>query len=294
MKTHLFIIIIAFIFSSCDKFEQELYDKIDVSQKIAIENNSPVIFDLNDVTDFEWIKMLHISGNESVPIHNFEIEPTLNRQTTDLKTWKNRFYFLNSKNELIVKDIDYQHYPSYSIEFCLKDSIKNSSYQWLSKDECKFSLVPNTKKPGTGMVYLFPDCNTKFDKDNFGIFHKQKIKLSTPKNVDSEFKLFLDFFNNDSIFQISRVKFPMSIQDLNGEFELEERIINEDEYFLKKFDFNEINKTEVFQDYTQKITLNDENASIEINGIENGIACEFFFKRINNKWQLISWIDQST
>jgi len=173
MKQHIFIIIITLIFSSCNRFEQNLYDKIDAAQKNAIENNTPVIFDLNDVTDFEWTKMLHIRGNESVPIHNFEIEPILNKKTTDLKTWKNRFYFLNSKNELIIKDIDYQHYPSYAIEFCLRDSIK-TNYQWLTKDECRFTLIPNTKKLGTGMVFLFPECKTKFDKNNFGIFHKEK------------------------------------------------------------------------------------------------------------------------
>lgn len=294
MKPHLIIIVIASIFSSCNKFEYKFYDKIDIAQKNAIEKNSPVIFDLNDVTDFDWIKMLHITGNESMPIHNFEIEPILGRQTKDLKTWKNRFYFLNSKNEIIVKDIDYQHYPSYSIEFCLKDSIKNIGYQWLSKDECKFTLVPNTKKAGTGMVFLFPVCNTKFDKDNFGIFRKQEIKLSIPKNVDSDFKIFLNFFNKDSTFQISRVKFPLKIKDLNEDFELRERTINKEEYYLKKFDFNEINKLEVFNEYKQRISVNENNVLIEINGIENGIACEFYFKKINNKWKLVSWIDQST
>jgi len=213
------------------KILKKLYDKIDLAQKNAIEKNAPVIFDLNDITDFEWTKMLHIRGNESVPIHNFEIEPILNKQTTDLKTSKNRFYFLNTKNELIVKDINYHHNPSYNIKFCLKDSIKNSGYQWLTKDECKFTLIPNTKKTGTGMIFLFPVCDTKFDKDDFGIFHKQNIKLSIPKNVDSDFKLFLDFFNKDSIFQISRVKFPVKATEINyDDYETVEKVINLDNY----------------------------------------------------------------
>lgn len=169
------ILLILILFFGCDDFEEKFYAKIDASQKIAIDNNQPVKFNLEEVTDFEWNKMLHVSGNESVPIHSFEIEPTLNHKTTDLDTYKDRFYFLTFENELIIKEIDYQHSPTYEIEFCIKDSNnKTDYYQWLSKEECEFTLIPNTKVSGTGTVFLFPKCDTKFDKNNFGIFHKKE------------------------------------------------------------------------------------------------------------------------
>ena len=168
------LLVISLLLLGCDDFENKFYKKIDASQKLAIDNNEPVKFSLNEVTDFEWSKMLHVSGNESVPVHNFEIEPVLNHKTTDLETYKDRFYFLNSQNELIVKEIDYQHSPAYEIERCIKDSTnKSNHYQWLTKEECEFTLIPNTKVEGTGTVFLFPNCVTKFDKDNFGIFHKK-------------------------------------------------------------------------------------------------------------------------
>ena len=169
------MILISTLLIGCDDFEEKFYAKIDTSQKLAIENNEPVIFNLNEVTDFEWNKMLHVSGNESVPVHNFEIEPTLGHKTTDLEVYKDRFYFLTPENELIVKEIDYQHSPAYEIEFCIRDTNnKTEYYQWLSKDECKFTLIPNTKVVRTGTVFLFPKCETKFDKNNFGIFHKSE------------------------------------------------------------------------------------------------------------------------
>ena len=173
LKRIISILLISTLLIGCDDFEKKFYRKIDTYQKSAIKNNELIIFNLNEVTDFEWSKMLHVSGNESVPVHNFEIELILGYKTTDLDVYKDRFYFLTPENELIVKEIDYQHSPSYEIEFCKKDtSNKTEYYQWLSADECKFTLIPNTKVVGTGTVFLFPECETKFDKNNFGIFHK--------------------------------------------------------------------------------------------------------------------------
>ena len=153
----------------------------------------------------------------------------------------------------------------------------------LISSACKKSIVVKNQNDEKIKI-IKTDINNKVEN----------IKISIPKNVDSDFKIFLNFFNKDSIFQISRVEFPIKIKDFNEEFELRERTVNKDEYYLKKFDFNEINKTEIFNEYKQTITLNDNTALIEINGIENGIACEFYFKKINDIWKLVSWINQST
>lgn len=145
---------------------------IEKAQKESIENNNPVKLKLEDVLDFDWVKMMHVRGNESVPIFSYEIEPSLGRKTTDLDTYKNRFYFLKSNNELIVKDIDYMHSPSYEIESCIEDTT-NENYKWLTKEECEFILIPNAKVAGTGTVFLFPKCKTEFNRKDFGIFHKK-------------------------------------------------------------------------------------------------------------------------
>ncbi|MFD2541323.1 hypothetical protein ACFSSB_03265 [Lacinutrix gracilariae] len=122
-----------------------------------------------------------------------------------------------------------------------------------------------------------------------------KTEIIIPENIDSEFKLFLNFFNKDSTFQISRVDFPIKIKDFQKvEFELNERIVNQSEYVLKKISVNKTSEKEDFREYEQTIIIENENALIEINGIENGIAIEYEFKKINGKWKLITWTDQST
>ncbi|WP_405377748.1 hypothetical protein [Nonlabens sp. Asnod3-A02] len=124
---------------------------------------------------------------------------------------------------------------------------------------------------------------------------KNKTEIIIPENIDSEFKFFLDFFNKDSTFQISRVDFPIKIKDFQKvEFELNERIINQSEYVLKNISINKTSEKEVFGEYEQIIIIENENALIEINGIENGIAIEYEFKKINGKWKLITWTNQST
>jgi hypothetical protein len=100
-KTTIFGLIIILTFLSCDSFEKDFYSKIDNGQKLAIEKNSEITFDLSTVTPFEWTKVLIVHGNESVPVLASEIEPHLNRKTTDLELNMDRYYFFTSDNELI-------------------------------------------------------------------------------------------------------------------------------------------------------------------------------------------------
>ena len=122
-----------------------------------------------------------------------------------------------------------------------------------------------------------------------------KIKITIPENVDSDFKLFLDFFNKDSTFQMSRVDFPIRVTDFHKiEFELSERMVSENEYYLKKFSINKTSEKENFGEYEQTITIENNKALIEIIGIENGIAVDYEFRKINGEWKLTTWTDQST
>ncbi len=149
------------------------------------------------------------------------------------------------------------------------------------------------------LLILFSACKQKNKTES--ITHKLDSELNTkseitiPQNVDSEFKLFLDFFNRDSTFQMSRIDFPLRVTDFNNiEYELSERIINKNEYFLKKFSINKTLEKENFGEYEQTITIENNKALIEIIGIDNGIAVEYEFKKNNGEWKLITWTDQST
>lgn len=159
----------------CDSFERDFYSKIDNGQKIVIENKSSTTFDLSSVTPFDWTKVLIVLGNESVPVLASEIEQYLGRKTTDLELNMDRYYFFTPENELIIKDIEsgiMVHYPAIEFEECIGE--EEDFFKSYTKDEAIFTLVPNSKKIGGGTVFLFPNCETKFDKTNFGIFYKEK------------------------------------------------------------------------------------------------------------------------
>ncbi|MGB1042061.1 MAG: DUF4348 domain-containing protein [Tenacibaculum sp.] len=150
------------------------------------------------------------------------------------------------------------------------------------------------------ILFLIYGCfNKASNADEFKIekkkTKKQSVEFVIPKNVDSDFRCFLNLFNKDSVFQVSRLGFPIKIYDFkNKEFELSERLVNEKEYSLKQIRFSKINEKEVFDEYEQIIKLKNNSALIIVTGIENGIAVEYEFKKINKKWKLISWTDQST
>jgi hypothetical protein len=119
-----------------------------------------------------------------------------------------------------------------------------------------------------------------------------KAPLEIPKNVDEDFNTFLKFFNKDSVFQVSRVKFPLEITELETDnFESIKRIIKSNNYRMVQLIDNKDAKTAA---YSLVTNVKNNKVIIEIKGIDNGIYNEFEFEKINGKWMLITWNDQST
>ena len=144
----------------CNSFEKRFYSEIEQGEKNSILQKKLVIFDLSSITDFEWDSVYIVHGNESVPVFAEEIEVELKRKTTDLPTYKDRFYFLQQDKNVIVKEIEgmIYHDPDVNIQFCLIDS--SNSRPWLSRDESKFRLLSNSKRVGHGTIFLFSRCKT--------------------------------------------------------------------------------------------------------------------------------------
>ena len=118
-------------------------------------------------------------------------------------------------------------------------------------------------------------------------------KNTEKSSVDETFQVFLNKFNNDSIFQKSRVKFPLSVVEMDNEnySEVKRRIKRKDYIIIDLKEDRVIQKRE---GYTQKIELKNDKATIEIRGIENGIMEDYYFEKINSKWILVGWNDSST
>ena len=115
-----------------------------------------------------------------------------------------------------------------------------------------------------------------------------------PTNIDDDFNVFLSYFNKDSIFQISRIVFPIKVQELElkDSSEMVEKVYYKKDhrnldFTVKKFDSN-------IDNYTQHIRIEKNKATIEIRGVDNGIIMDFFFEKRGGKWMLTSWTDSST
>ena len=117
-------------------------------------------------------------------------------------------------------------------------------------------------------------------------------KQANENPIDKTFESFLSKFNNDSIFQINRVKFPLSIIETESEnfTEVHSKIERKD---YKKIDLTFDKADQKREGYTQQIKLSNNKATIEIRGIENGIMADYYFEKVNGKWTFVGWNDSS-
>jgi hypothetical protein len=119
------IIIIVYLVTSCDNFQDKLFTEIELREVNKIKSDT---FNLDIITNFKWDSCLYVRGNESVPELKEFIEETLNNKKSKIswedresgvvdKTLKyksedlpvdyDRFYFLTPEKEIITKDIDH-------------------------------------------------------------------------------------------------------------------------------------------------------------------------------------------
>ncbi len=126
-----------------------------------------------------------------------------------------------------------------------------------------------------------------------------KISVVKPEDCGMDFNAFFVKFSKDSIFQRSRVKYPLKMIyfDAYGSDQttpIEEYIKLQDYQF---FDFsldNEAKNREV-NAYTIKIEKKENDTYLYRQlGIDNGIMVEFKFIKDNGCWLLVSLKDEST
>lgn len=167
-------LIISLLITGCNKFEQNLHLGIQKAAKTTLEANEPANFDLNSITDFEWDSVLVVLGNESVPVFRDEINYKLGQPANDLKTNRHRFYFITPKKEVVIKEVNSERFRRPYVDFgcCIDD--EGTTLFWLTNEENKFKIVPNMQTLSKGSIYLFPNCSTKFNPNNFGIFYQNE------------------------------------------------------------------------------------------------------------------------
>lgn len=121
-------------------------------------------------------------------------------------------------------------------------------------------------------------------------------KIEIINNTDEDFNTFLLEFNKDSIFQISRIDFPLKVTEPNEEIDFEtiEKLISKKDYRKLDFTYPKDALTREFDKFTQKTKFHKNNATIEIRGVDNGINSDIVFEKLNGKWYLKTWVDSST
>jgi hypothetical protein len=120
-----------------------------------------------------------------------------------------------------------------------------------------------------------------------------KSNINVP-NIDDDFNVFIELFSKDSMFQISRIDFPLKVHESNlqKDYELSEKIIKKSVYRKRNFSYK-IAESNI-DTYSQEIKVINDKATIEIRGNENGLMIDIFFEKQKGKWKLITWTDSST
>jgi hypothetical protein len=124
-------------------------------------------------------------------------------------------------------------------------------------------------------------------------------KLMIKSDVDSElgqgenFDHFIYKYCTDSIFQMSRTKFPLKASFFI-DFELDnlDTLLPRDSYNFDPIFFRDNYKVQIYDNFKGQIKNTDQRL-VSYEGIENGIDINYFFERIEKKWFLIEFIDNS-
>jgi hypothetical protein len=111
--------------------------------------------------------------------------------------------------------------------------------------------------------------------------------------VDSNFNDFIEKFSSDSLFQISRTKFPLKVtweDSDNNKGESFQELSN-----FEVIDFRIMKSNEKSDNWEQKriIAADNQSAKIEIQGVDNGILVYYLFERTNGVWMLTEINDKS-
>lgn len=140
-------------------------------------------------------------------------------------------------------------------------------------------------------LFLLIGCTSK-NKSAHNQTETNKIVNKSSSDIDAKFETFIEHFSRDSLFQISRIDFPLKVKELDEDDE-KEITVNKSEF--RKLDFNKNNvNSKGTDEYKLNIKVNGDEAVIETRGIDNGIYIDTYFKKKNGKWKLVTSVDSST
>lgn len=144
---------------------------------------------------------------------------------------------------------------------------------------------------GLAIVIAMYGCGeTKKEKASESIEKAPETKEITREEFDTFFKR----FSEDSVFQLSRVDFPISYYSVDIEDNKEEYVYSKDEFWYIDFTEDSEAATRSEDAYEPVIERGDSKTLYIRKGIDNGIRIEYYFE-MNDKgeWYLVEIIDNS-
>jgi hypothetical protein len=131
---------------------------------------------------------------------------------------------------------------------------------------------------------------TKKEKASESIEKGPKAKEITREAFDT----FFQQFSEDSIFQLSRIQFPISYYSVDIEDNKEEFVFSTDDFWYIDFTVDSEAATRSVDAYEPIIEREDSKAVYVRKGIDNGIRIEYYFERNDEgKWHLTQIVDNS-
>jgi hypothetical protein len=119
-------------------------------------------------------------------------------------------------------------------------------------------------------------------------------ELTTDKNVQGEnFDDFINKFRSDSLFQIERIKFPLTFVTWDIDDNLATEEISRENWRHLRLEYKNEFGTREIDAYTQETKIYADSAKIELRGVDNGIHVDYVFIKVNGQWTLTTERDYS-
>ena len=150
------------------------------------------------------------------------------------------------------------------------------------------------------IVYLvitsFLSCSNDTKNSINAGSNSQAVVLSAGSSeADRSFNAFIEKFSKDTSFQLGRIRFPLSVKQYDTDSETD-TIIYQQRSVYEMLDFRKDKSEGPYDQWKQKMVVNErqDKATIEVRGIENGIAVDYHFEKGKGKWMLVGIVDSST
>ena len=137
---------------------------------------------------------------------------------------------------------------------------------------------------------LLVSCGSK-THDTMTDKHIDSVKTSLN---EEKFDDFFGRFKTDSLFQIERVKFPLTTESWNTD---EDKPATDKVEIVSwrhlRFEYKDEYAKREIDAYTQETKVFADSAKLELRGVDNGIFIDYDFKKLNGEWFLVSEKDYS-